>query len=342
MKAALVTFLALTTATAQAQTCGFDRITGASLAGHIFYTSLVVTAPAVGQGFVAGTTWTPDVNQTGRSLWAVVGIDSPTVLDQIVDWNVAIWESPAALEASPLVGTYYHRSSATPDLGSLEESIVTLGGSDPGYLVGMDLEGLAFNAGEEYLMSIFVRRTGSAFGLAGIVESDLPGPLDFQFGLSETTSPGFSFTAGTAASQHSGVQSYALEADTVVELGPGCGGVGATPGLALTSGCAAVGGVLDATASDLTPNSAGALYVSLGAATPFPLGGGCSVYLDLAGALILLPVLADPIGGWSGSVPLPDTTGLAGQAFTLQGATFGTAGPLGIDLTAGLRFTLTL
>ena len=150
--------------------------------------------------------------------------------------------------------------------------------------------------------------------------------------------------ADSASSSHGGVLAYRLESSTVTYQGTGCGGgtIGVTPSLQLQPDCPVVGGVLDPSIDGLTPGTAGFLLASLGVSAPLDLGAGCIIRVDIVSLFPVLPVIADAFGSWSSSIPLPSAPALAGLVFSLQGATVGSSGPLGFDLSNGARFTLTL
>jgi len=89
-----------------------------------------------------------------------------------------------------------------------------------------------------------------------------------------------------------------------------------------------------------TPNGSGTLYYSGVPATPISLGSGCFVELDLATFNAFAPVVADPAGSWATTVPVPADVSLVGFQVALQIAIFGTAGPLGLDISNGLIVTV--
>lgn len=88
------------------------------------------------------------------------------------------------------------------------------------------------------------------------------------------------------------------------------------------------------------PLAVGDLYVSSIPAAPLAIGGGCHVYLDLPSAFPLLPIVTDPSGTWVFALNLPNLPGLSGAQVAVQGVLYGTAGPLGVDLTNGVNLTI--
>ena len=66
-------------------------------------------------------------------------------------------------------------------------------------------------------------------------------------------------------------------------------------------------------------------------------GGGP---VDLATFAPFTPVITDPAGSWIFSMGVPGDPNLAGLQVVLQMAIFGTAGPLGLDLSNGLVETV--
>jgi hypothetical protein len=89
-----------------------------------------------------------------------------------------------------------------------------------------------------------------------------------------------------------------------------------------------------------TPNASGFLYHSGVPAAPLALGFGCSVEVDLAAVSPLIPVTASLTGGWASAFPVPFDPNLVGVVVALQIALFGTAGPLGLDLSNGVIATV--
>lgn len=126
-------------------------------------------------------------------------------------------------------------------------------------------------------------------------------------------------------------------AGAVTSVGAGCGGAG-TP--AFSSNVPQIGHDVILSLSQGSPNKAGALFYSSVPSSALPLGGGCTVQLDLATFAELLPVATNSSGAWSLMVPLPSDPALAGLIQVMQIALFGTSGPLGFDLSNGLVATI--
>jgi hypothetical protein len=118
-----------------------------------------------------------------------------------------------------------------------------------------------------------------------------------------------------------------------IPVGSGCG----NPTIPVMSAQTPVTGApITLAIANGTPNASGALYFSGVPAFPLAIGGGCTVYLDLASLTFLLPLLTNGSGAWSVTAVVPFAPGLAGAQFVLQGVLLPTAGPLGFDLTNGV------
>lgn len=124
-------------------------------------------------------------------------------------------------------------------------------------------------------------------------------------------------------------------AASVVDLGGGCGAA-VPPVLTATPprGCA----TCTITVTGATPGYAGILALSLPAAAPLVLGGGCTLHVNTA---VFYPVLftATPAGEFEFAVPMPPHVAVMGIEVTTQAAILGTAGSLGFDLSNGLSLT---
>jgi hypothetical protein len=92
--------------------------------------------------------------------------------------------------------------------------------------------------------------------------------------------------------------------------------------------------------TQVTPNASGFLYYSAVPAAPIALGSGCIVQLDAGTVSPLVPVTADAAGAWALSLAMPPDQSLVGVQAALQIALFGTAGPLGLDLSNGVIATI--
>lgn len=117
-------------------------------------------------------------------------------------------------------------------------------------------------------------------------------------------------------------------------LGAGCGGLASTPALAH--------GVPHPGASAFTidllraPPSAPALFALGFASGSVPLGGGCTLFVPNAAALLFAP--ANAAGFATVRMPIPAST--LGLSFTAQAAALDATAPLGVALTEGLRLTV--
>jgi hypothetical protein len=128
-------------------------------------------------------------------------------------------------------------------------------------------------------------------------------------------------------------------AASALSVGSGCGGPGPNPPT-LTAGTPRIGQPVTLSLAFGTPNAAGFLYSSSIPAAPMPVGSGCVVQLDLTTFVAVAPVAANATGAWSLTAGVPNLPSLAGVQLALQAALFGTAAPLGLDITNGLFATL--
>lgn len=121
-------------------------------------------------------------------------------------------------------------------------------------------------------------------------------------------------------------------------VGAGCGGGPAAPVLSCTP--PVIGQNVTIAIANGTPLTSGGLFMSPPPAAPTPVGGGCTVYLDLATYQPLIqPITTDAAGNWSIVLGVPNDNALAGLSVMLQAALFPTAGPLGLDITNGVLVT---
>lgn len=148
---------------------------------------------------------------------------------------------------------------------------------------------------------------------------------------------GLAFVA-VAAGAYEAVARYGVPA-SAVGVGTGCGGAGMP---VLTATVPRIGQIFDLTVSNATPNAAGFVYISDVPASPLNLGSGCVVQVDLLSAMPLVPLSTGPTGSWMWTyqVPVPYIPVLVGYPAMLQGALFGTSGPLGFDITSGVMLSL--
>jgi hypothetical protein len=129
-----------------------------------------------------------------------------------------------------------------------------------------------------------------------------------------------------------------LSGASVVSVGTGCGGDGMP---ALTCTPPQLGHLITLSLTQGTPNASGSIYYSTGILTGVIwLGSGCMLALDLPTAAPLTPVVTDPSGAWALMLLMPSDPNLLGVQVALQGALFGTEGPLGFDLSNGLIVTV--
>jgi hypothetical protein len=87
-------------------------------------------------------------------------------------------------------------------------------------------------------------------------------------------------------------------------------------------------------------DSPGFLLLSPPLLQPTNLGvPDCNAYVDIATAIVLLPI-APGTGRWTLPLPVPSLPGFAGLEFEFQVIYGPTSGPLGFDLTNGLRWRI--
>jgi hypothetical protein len=126
-------------------------------------------------------------------------------------------------------------------------------------------------------------------------------------------------------------------AGAAVPVGTGCGGAG-TP----TFDCSApqIGNSVFLTLTAGTPNAAGFVFGLGVPATPYQVASGCFVEVDLGSLTSLFPVMTNGAGAWGMGLFIPPDHNLVGIQAALQVALFGTAGPLGVDISNGLIVTI--
>ena len=179
------------------------------------------------------------------------------------------------------------------------------------------------------LMRMEGLRAGSRFGeaCAGIADFDGDGVRDVLVGASNDANP--ILGQGTAR-----VISGRLLAQATLE-GTGCGG---GPFVPLLGGTRPLIGTTAFLVGEWQPLAPGFLLLSPPPANPTNLGvPACNAYVDIASAIVLLPI-APGINRWTLPLPVPSLPGFAGLEFSFQALYGPTSGPLGFDLTNGLRW----
>jgi hypothetical protein len=127
----------------------------------------------------------------------------------------------------------------------------------------------------------------------------------------------------------------AARAASAAILGAGCGGGFPPPSLVSTAPI--LGLPLTLSLANAAPLRPGLVAASLRPPLGLSLGGACTLFADLAEPLAFLPLNTDAAGAWSLGLLLPSECDLEGIAVIAQAAVFGTAGPLGLDLSNGVR-----
>jgi len=112
---------------------------------------------------------------------------------------------------------------------------------------------------------------------------------------------------------------------TTATAGSGCGLRGP---VGLAANQPVLGQTLSFTLTNATTNAPGQFVLSLGPPVPVPFPGGCTLQINSATMLMVLPLSTDAAGQWILNIPLPDAHALSGMRFTAQAATFVTGGPL--------------
>jgi hypothetical protein len=130
-----------------------------------------------------------------------------------------------------------------------------------------------------------------------------------------------------------------LPAATAAKLAGGCGALAGGPVLSATP--PVLGGSTTFSLEHGTPFAVGSLALDFGpdVATTF---GACTLHLDPArlSSWLLLPIGVDASGDVVFALPVAPAPSLAGLPVTAQAFLLGTLGPLGFDLSNGVRATL--
>lgn len=120
-------------------------------------------------GFLVAWRYVPTNNEHALEVMAKFGISpnagnpSPTPYDMHL-WTVHMWQSLAALYASPFQGTYYYQQFPQPNLGDMD---IPVGSTSSGALVyelGFQLPGVPLQSGGDYWISIRAVRSSGTYG----------------------------------------------------------------------------------------------------------------------------------------------------------------------------------
>lgn len=223
----------------------------------------------------------------------------------------------------------YSDASGMQDLGSVGHESEVWGMNNNGTIVGKNANGITFG---------FRFTPANGFeNLNNLIPSASGWTIISAHGIND---------AGqiiASASHPSFPNAGAVRLDPVVQasttaVGTGCGGGTQPPSLTATP--PVLGQTLTFTLGGGTPDATGILVVSPGPSVSTPLGSGCTVFVDLGTAFTLTSLSTGTGGSGSFALPLAPAPWMAGMTFTAQAALFGTAGPLGVDLTNGLELTL--
>lgn len=122
-----------------------------------------------------------------------------------------------------------------------------------------------------------------------------------------------------------------------VPVGFGCGAFGVTPGLILQPPRMGLSTPITVVGS-WPETHQGTLLFSPGPATPAPIGGGCTAWVNPLSAAPLLTFQVQPAGTWSGQFPLASVPSFAGTVGVLQVALVHPSGEVAV--TNGVEIVL--
>ena len=145
---------------------------------------------------------------------------------------------------------------------------------------------------------------------------------------------GLTYVEIAAGDAHS-VARYVAAA--VLSVGTSCGGAGAP---VFSCNAPRIGQNVFLTLTSGSPNAAGFLYGGGIPPTPYPLGSGCELQVDLSSFVQFSPAMTDSTGTWRKGLLIPPNPNLVGVQAALQVALLSTSGPLGFDLSNGLIVTV--
>lgn len=245
--------------------------------------------------------------RTGNVLWALYGTRTDGAFGASLS-NLGDLDGDSADDLA--IGTGEFAGS----LGSGQGQIVFVSGASGAQL--MRMEGL---------------RPFGRFGkvCAGIGDVDRDGFRDLLVGAPAESAPLGS--QGVAR-----VISGRILADASIE-GIGCGG---GPFIPLLGGTRPLVGTTAHLAGEWAPPVPGFLLLSPPPAAPMNLGvPACHAYVDLARAVVLAHI-APGTGRWSLPLPVPGLPGFPGLELSFQVIYGPTLGPLGFDVTGGLRWRI--
>jgi hypothetical protein len=122
-------------------------------------------------------------------------------------------------------------------------------------------------------------------------------------------------------------------------VGLGCSdGGGAGPTLTIDAP-PVIGSLRTLSISAAAPSAPGVVLFSNPAA-PTPLLGGCNLYVDQGGMILLGFITTDGTGSWSLAATVPNDPNFNCLALTVQGVVFGAPGPPFYQVTDGLGLVL--
>ncbi|MCA8973989.1 MAG: VCBS repeat-containing protein [Planctomycetes bacterium] len=214
-------------------------------------------------------------------------------------------------------------------LGDIDGDLV------PDVAVRVDTDSI--HAGSYGHVAILSGRTGQRIGdwpgsaqyaagrqLAGIGDVDADGFPDFAMDTYAQSAP-----SGAGAWQVISGRTVAA----MVQKPSNCYGGPFPPQIGMTR--PVLGANVTIAGVDVPPGSPGWLVLSRMPGLPTNLGyGGCDAWYDLGSGALLANLTQSP--SWQLTMPLPNVRALVGLEVALQALYFGTASPLGFDLTNGI------
>ncbi len=109
-------------------------------------------------GFNTAVRYVPAGDEIGTAFWikaaAIPFNGSPNPSLDNVWWQVNIWDSYAQMMQNHFYSSYFHNDYSHPDFGSTSLSVGVDNAGRPVYSIGFNIDGLRFQAGHEYWLSV--------------------------------------------------------------------------------------------------------------------------------------------------------------------------------------------
>lgn len=121
-------------------------------------------------GYSIAVRFVPSTQEYLKEFWIKAAVTGGGTLEQGVtsfDWEINVWDSAAALHASPFLGNLYHNYAESADLGSEITPVGYERSGKPTYAIGFAFPSLLFHESGEYWIG--VRAVGST-GVYGICD----------------------------------------------------------------------------------------------------------------------------------------------------------------------------